>query len=49
MSPLQGSNVIYYQLIRPYFLRHEGTIDDVVKKSSQEISRLGDTVLEKGR
>ncbi len=41
--------MFHYQFIRPHFLKHKGTIDDVVKKSSHEISQLGDTVLEKGR
>ena len=31
MSPLKGSSVIYYRVIRPYFLKHESAIDDVVK------------------
>ena len=31
MSPLQGSSIIYHRIIRPYFLKHESAIDNVVK------------------
>ncbi len=40
MSSLQGSNVIYNKLIRPYFLKHEEAIDKMVKKGSEKLTTL---------
>ena len=48
MSPLEGSTVIYNKIIRPYFLKHESVIDDVVKKGTAGISKLADSALETG-
>ena len=30
---MEGSSVIYHRVIRPYFLKHESAIDDVVRSA----------------
>jgi len=49
MSPLKGSSVIYYRVIRPYFLKHESAIDDVVKKGAAQVSKLTDAAVESAK
>ena len=48
MSPLRGSNVIYHRVLRPCFLKHEEAIDKAVRVGAENISRMGDAVIEKG-
>jgi len=48
MSPLEGSTTIYNKVIRPYFLKHQSAIDDVVKKGTDKISGFAGDALEKG-
>jgi len=46
MSPLQGSSIIYHRIIRPYFLKHESAIDNVVKKGAAQVSKITDAAVE---
>ena len=48
MSPLEGSTLIYSKVIRPYFLKHESKLDEMVKKGTDGISKFADSALEKG-
>jgi receptor expression-enhancing protein 5/6 len=49
MSPLEGSSVIYHRVMRPYFLKHESSIDSAVKKGTDGVSRLANAAQEKAK
>jgi receptor expression-enhancing protein 5/6 len=49
MSPLEGSSTIYERIIRPYFLKHEMSIDNVVKQGTDKVSKFADAAVEKAK
>jgi hypothetical protein len=42
---LHGRHLFYF---RPYFLKHESFIDDVVKKGTDKVSKFADSAVETG-
>lgn len=50
MIPIEnnGSVVIYHRLIRPYFLKHQGTADEVLDKLGKRAKNLvGEVIKDK--
>jgi len=51
MAPManNGSVLIYTRIIRPFFLRNEGRIDDVVKNLSDKASEAADKIKDEAK
>lgn len=51
MAPMSnnGSVLIYTRIIRPFFLRNEGKIDDVVKNLSDKASEAADKIKDEAK
>lgn len=47
-TPSNGSVLIYNRVIRPFFLRNEAKIDDVVKNLKDEASKAADKFKDEG-
>ena len=45
---MEGSSAIYHRVIRPYFLKHESAIDDLVKKGTDKVTKFADNAVDKG-
>ncbi|XP_040199460.1 receptor expression-enhancing protein 5 isoform X1 [Rana temporaria] len=43
-SPRNGAELIYNKIIRPFFLRHEGQMDRLVKDIKDKASETADTI-----
>lgn len=47
-TPSNGSVVIYTRIIRPFFLKNEAKIDDVVKNIKDKASEAADKIKDEG-
>lgn len=47
-TPTNGSIQIYQRIIRPFFLKNEGKIDDAMKNITDKAAKTADKVKEEG-
>lgn len=47
-TPTNGSVLIYNRIIRPFFLKNEAKIDDVVKNLKDKASDAADKIKDEG-
>lgn len=47
-TPSNGSVVIYTRIVRPFFLKNEAKIDDVVKNIKDKASEAADKIKDEG-
>lgn len=48
-TPSNGSILIYQRVIRPFFLKNEGKIDDAVKNIKDKASEAADKFKDEGK
>lgn len=48
-GPSNGSNLIYTRIIRPFFLRNEAKLDNVVKDITDRASEAADKFKDEGK
>ena len=47
-SPSNGAEFLYHRIIRPFFLKHEKQLDDVVKDLKDKAAETADTITKEG-
>ncbi|CAI5787153.1 Receptor expression-enhancing protein [Podarcis lilfordi] len=47
-SPSNGAELLYHRIIRPFFLKHEAQLDNVVKDLKDKASETADTITKEG-
>lgn len=47
-SPSNGSELLYKQIIRRFFLKHEAKMDNVVKDLKDKAAETADTITKEG-
>jgi len=50
MAPLEnnGSIFLYQRVIRPYFLKHQSAVDDLINNATQKVKKGAEDLLKKG-
>lgn len=50
MAPIEnnGSFIMYYKVIRPYFLKHESAIDEALGNVGDKIKKTAEDAIKKG-
>lgn len=47
-SPSNGAEFLYHRIIRPFFLKHEAQLDNVVKDLKDKAAETADTIAKEG-
>lgn len=47
-SPSNGAEFLYHRIIRPFFLKHEAELDNVVKDLKDKAAETADTIAKEG-